>query len=56
MQVKIGEKYYINCDQFCYWISRKHEVKSGKGACELIQVANVAQKAIKSIKERGDVV
>lgn len=26
------------------------------GACELIQVANVAQKAIKSIKERGDVV
>lgn len=25
-------------------------------ACELIQVANVAQKAIKSIKERGDVI
>lgn len=37
MQVKIGEKYYINCDQFCYWISRKHEVKSGKGAGEIVE-------------------
>lgn len=37
MRIEIGEKYYLNCDQFCYWISLRYEIKSGKGAGETIE-------------------
>lgn len=37
MQVKIGEKYYLNCDQFCYWISREYEIQDGKNAGTIVE-------------------
>lgn len=42
-------------DRQSHYLNRIHDT-AVNGACELIQVANVAQKAIKSIKERGEVV
>lgn len=32
MKIKIGDKYYLNSDQYCYWITEECEIKEGKNA------------------------
>ena len=30
MKIKLSDKYYLNSDKFCYWITEEVEVKTGK--------------------------
>ena len=38
IKIKICEKYWLNSDAFCYWITEEYIVEKGKGA------GNIAEK------------
>lgn len=32
MKIRMGEKYWLNSDQYCYWITEEYTAEKGKGA------------------------
>ena len=32
MKIKLGEKYWLNSDQYCYWITEEYTAEKGKNA------------------------
>jgi hypothetical protein len=32
MKIRLGKKYWLNSDQFCYWITQDVKIKEGKRA------------------------
>lgn len=32
MRIKLDDKYYLNSDKFCYWITCEYEIEKGKNA------------------------
>lgn len=32
MRIKLGDKYWLNGDRYCFWITEEYTVKKGKNA------------------------
>lgn len=32
MRIKIGDRFYLNSDRYCFWITEEYTVEKGKGA------------------------
>lgn len=37
MRIKLDDKYYLNSDKFCYWITCEYEIEKGKNAGQVYE-------------------